>query len=38
MPRVLHLTKSAAGVIRHEIEKVKGNEVCFIAAVTESGR
>ncbi len=37
MPRVLHLTKSAAGAIRHEIEKAKGNEVCFIAAVAENG-
>ena len=37
MPRVLHLTKSAAGVLRHEIEKARGNEVCFIAEVAESG-
>ncbi len=37
MPRVLHLTKSAAGAIRHEIEKARGNEVCFIAAVAENG-
>ncbi|MBW3552447.1 MAG: helicase [Gemmatimonadetes bacterium] len=37
MPRVLHLTKAAAGVIRHEIEKAKGNEVCFVAEVAENG-
>jgi ATP-dependent DNA helicase DinG len=37
MPRVLHLTKSAAGAIRHEIERARGNEVCFIAAVGENG-
>jgi ATP-dependent DNA helicase DinG len=37
MPRILHLTKSAAGVIRREIERAKGNEVCFIAEVAESG-
>jgi ATP-dependent DNA helicase DinG len=37
MPRVLHLTKSAAGVIRREIERARGNEVCFIAAVSETG-
>jgi len=37
MPRVLHLTKSAAGALRHEIELAKGNEVCFIAEVATSG-
>jgi ATP-dependent DNA helicase DinG len=37
MPRVLHLTKSAAGTIRREVERAKGNEVCFIAVVAESG-
>ncbi|NIP81543.1 MAG: helicase, partial [Gemmatimonadetes bacterium] len=37
MPRVLHLTRSAAGVLRHEIEKASGNEVCFVAAVAEDG-
>jgi ATP-dependent DNA helicase DinG len=37
MPRILHLTKSAAGTIRREIERAKGNEVCFIAEVSESG-
>jgi ATP-dependent DNA helicase DinG len=37
MPRLLHLTKSAAGVIRREIERTRGNEVCFVAAVSETG-
>ena len=37
MPRVLHLTPAAAGVLRHEIAKAKGNEVCFVAAVAENG-
>jgi ATP-dependent DNA helicase DinG len=37
MPRVLHLTKSAAGALRHEIEKARGNEVCFVAEVGEDG-
>jgi ATP-dependent DNA helicase DinG len=37
MPRILHLTKSAAGAIRAEIARAKGNEVCFIAEVAESG-
>jgi ATP-dependent DNA helicase DinG len=37
MPRVLHLTKSAARIIRLEIERAKGNEVCFIAEVAETG-
>jgi ATP-dependent DNA helicase DinG len=37
MPRVLHLTKAAAGVLRHEIEKARGNEVCFVAEVAENG-
>ncbi|HUG41539.1 MAG TPA: helicase C-terminal domain-containing protein [Longimicrobiales bacterium] len=37
MPRVLHLTKAATGAIRQEIERAKGNEVCFVAEVTESG-
>ena len=37
MPRTLHLSKSAAGVIRHEIEKARGNEVCFVGEVAESG-
>lgn len=37
MPRILHLTKSAAGVIRREVERARGNEVCFIAEVAESG-
>jgi ATP-dependent DNA helicase DinG len=37
MPRVLHLTKSAAGAIRREIERAKGNEVCFVAGVGENG-
>jgi ATP-dependent DNA helicase DinG len=37
MPRVLHLTKSAAGVIRREVERAKGNEVCFVAEVSETG-
>jgi ATP-dependent DNA helicase DinG len=37
MPRVLHLTKAAGRAIRAEIERAKGNEVCFIAAVAENG-
>lgn len=37
MPRVLHLTKASAGVIRHEVEKARGNEVCFVAEVAETG-
>ncbi len=37
MPRILHLTKSAAGALRHEIEKAGGNEVCFVAVVGENG-
>ncbi len=37
MPRVLHLTKAAAGALRHEIEKARGNEVCFVAVVGENG-
>jgi ATP-dependent DNA helicase DinG len=37
MPRVLRLTKSAAGVIRREIERSNGNEVCFVAGVAETG-
>ncbi len=37
MPRVVHLTKAAAGVIRREVEKARGNEVCFVAEVAENG-
>jgi ATP-dependent DNA helicase DinG len=37
MPRVLHLTRSAAGVLRHEVDRAKGNEVCFVAEVAEDG-
>jgi ATP-dependent DNA helicase DinG len=37
MPRILHLTRSAAAAIRAEIERSKGNEVCFMAEVAESG-
>jgi ATP-dependent DNA helicase DinG len=37
MPRILHLTKSAAGAIRREIERAKGNEVCFVAGVSDDG-
>lgn len=37
MPSVVRLTKSAAGVIRHEVEKARGNEVCFLAEVAENG-
>jgi ATP-dependent DNA helicase DinG len=37
MPRVLHLTKASAGVIRHEVERARGNEVCFVAEVAENG-
>ncbi|MDX1673456.1 MAG: helicase C-terminal domain-containing protein [Longimicrobiales bacterium] len=37
MARVVHLTKAAAGVIRHEVEKARGNEVCFLAEVAENG-
>jgi ATP-dependent DNA helicase DinG len=37
MPRILHLTKSAASAIRGEIERARGNEVCFVAEVTDAG-
>ncbi|MFW5952332.1 MAG: helicase C-terminal domain-containing protein, partial [Gemmatimonadota bacterium] len=37
MTRVLHLTTAAAGAIRDEIAAAKGNEVCFVAEVTEKG-
>lgn len=37
MPRVLRLTKAAAGVVRSEIERARGNEVCFIAEVGPDG-
>jgi ATP-dependent DNA helicase DinG len=37
MPRTLHLTKASARAIRREIERAKGNEVCFIADVNDAG-
>ncbi len=37
MPRILHLTRSAAGAIRREVERARGNEVCFVAAVDQDG-
>jgi ATP-dependent DNA helicase DinG len=37
MPRILHLSASAAGVIRREVERARGNEVCFVAEVSETG-
>ncbi|MGH7471927.1 MAG: helicase C-terminal domain-containing protein, partial [Longimicrobiales bacterium] len=37
MSRVLSLSGSAADLIRAEIERARGNEVCFVAAVGEDG-
>jgi ATP-dependent DNA helicase DinG len=37
VPHLLHLTDSAAGAIRRAIEEARGNEVCFVADVTEDG-
>ena len=37
MPRVLHLSPSAADTLREEIAGARGNEVCFIADVEEDG-
>ncbi len=37
MVRVLELTTAAAAVLRAEIARARGNEVCFVADVAESG-
>lgn len=37
MPRVLTLAAQAAEVIRAEIQRARGNEVCFIANVSSEG-
>jgi ATP-dependent DNA helicase DinG len=37
MTRVLGLSTSAAEVIRTEIERARGNEVCFVASVGDDG-
>jgi ATP-dependent DNA helicase DinG len=37
MPRLLALTSKAADSIRREIQRSRGNEVCFVALVGEDG-
>ncbi len=37
MPRILSLSPAAAELIRSEIRRARGNEVCFVATVEEAG-
>src|SRR5262245_536160 len=37
MTRILKLTPETADFIRSEIRRARGNEVCFVASVEESG-